>query len=99
MRNRARALRGAALAQIDEHRAKDPDAVDAVVAVEANVLGRDDGVAQVRRHVIERDFQIRVLRRNRKDRPTVGVVEHGALSGLTQGSQLILPRQSRKSLI
>ena len=48
LRDRARALRRAPLRDVREHGAHDADAVDAVVVVEARVLDRDDGIAQMR---------------------------------------------------
>ena len=53
--DRARALREGEVDEVVRQRPRDPDQVDAAVAVEALVLGRDDGLAQERRDLVERD--------------------------------------------
>ena len=55
LRDGRAALRDAAMQHVGRKRAREPDRIDAEVAVEAAILDRDEGARQIGRQLLERD--------------------------------------------
>ena len=79
LRQRRPALSHTAGAQVAKERSKESDRIDARVVPEANIFGRDDGILQRLRHLIERDrtpvFELIVEDRRQQLRFERGIVD------------------------
>ena len=96
LRDRRAALDDVALAGVRHERAGGAAVVDPLVLVEAPVLDRDDRLLQPRRHLVEPDGPVLLVRRDGRDHGAVAPADDRALPELARQQRLGIARDEEE---